>query len=300
MINPEQHFYFRVLGCTFQLTAPSSLKSRIFPRMELRPGRTDADFYLNINYDGTENFEQRNLKWFRMLSGKIAFEDNFTFLSFPHYSIKIEKSGSRSTIHLPPAFQQASIPESVLDLALMLSLREKGYLPLHASGGTLNKSVLFSGKSGCGKSTLIKRLSEIGGAVLSDDHIFLRGSKDGVLAHSYNHDIYLHTDGSESNAEKEVFPAGEEDNSSVISVFFAEVLVFPEFADTGMPRLINISAPEALMRAVPLTLPFQNQSDFSTIKTLCSQCDTLVFELPVSGERLKETKSILRRLLTGN
>lgn len=297
MPKPATHFNFRVLGNTFQLSASFSLKSKLYPRVELLEGEAPADFFINLNFCEVEEPDPRSIKWFRMLKGRIAFEGSSVFLNFPAYTIKIEKEGSSLTIFLPNVFKQAAIPESALDLALMLALREKGYLPLHASGGRLNRAVLFAGKSGSGKSTLVMRLAEIGGEVLSDDHVFISREDDTAMVSSYNHDVYLRSAATEYQLDKEVVTFDDTTGHSTVNKLIPEVLVFPYFTDTDHPQIIKIDPPNALMRAIPFTLPLRSQNDISMMNILCSQCEAYKLNLPASAERPEETKIILKNLL---
>ena len=291
------YFNFRVLGNTFQLSAPASLKSKLYPRLRLIEGEATANFFIGLDFCDVEEPDPRNIKWFRMLKGRIAFEGNSVYLNFPAYTIKIEKEDRNLTVFLPDAFKQAAIPESALDLALMLALREKGYLPLHASGGRLNRAVLFTGKSGSGKSTLVMRLAEIGGAVLSDDHVFISGEGDTATASSYNHDVYLRHEASQYNLDKEVVTFNDTTGPSTENKLIPEVLIFPYFTDVDRPQIIKIDTPNALMRAIPLTLPLRSQNDISMMNILCRQCEAYKLSLPAFAERPEETKIILKNLL---
>lgn len=299
MLRPVTQVNFRVLGNTFELSAPVSLKSKIYPRLKLVEGEARADFRIILNFCEVEEPDPRSIKWFRMLKGRIAFEGNSVYLNFPAYTIKIEKAGQDLTILLPDVFERVSLPESALDLALMLALRDKGYLPLHASGGRLSRSVLFSGKSGSGKSTLIMRLAEIGGAVLSDDHVYIGREGGRASASSYNHDIYLRSEASQINLDKEVVSIDKSSGGTVLDTMIPEVLIFPGFADIDLPQIKKIDTPDALMRAIPLTLPLRSQNDISMMNMLCSQCEVYKLNLPATAERPEEIKILLKKLLDG-
>ena len=113
----------------------------------------------------------------------------------PH-RLRLEPRGPAEVFSVEPPRE---VDEGLLagfDLALTRALARQGVLVLHGAGFVLDgRAVLALGPSGAGKSSTAAAALAAGGAVLSDDVVFLRPGEGGGVAWPGRRDLLLRSDG---------------------------------------------------------------------------------------------------------
>ena len=193
-------------------------------------------------------------------------------------SFRIDLEGRDVIIALPEDLAPEVIPNIPLDLGLMFFLKNYGYYPLHASGGILNgKGILFPGKTGSGKSTLAKTLYDSGGAILSDDRIFLNTISDEIYAHSFETELLLR--GDDRQRKIKISPG----SGRSVSIIKPQLLLFPVISGTDTPSLRGISPSDGMERLLSLTLFAEKQEDLNFLSRLAQKCRLQELALPEAG-----------------
>ena len=199
------------------------------------------------------------------------------------------------TVRVPLCGSGHRLPEALVELPLLLFLQSRGYHPLHASGGMLGAGILFAGKSGCGKSSLAGLLLELGGKVLADDRVYLFRRDDGKLNCRSGQPVLSlrHKLKSGSEGEIRLNPEIPRPDSS-LDAMAPEVLLFPRFRITEAPFLEKISASEAVMNLIPLSLPVDCGGGLGVMASLAKQCESYYLNLPASSPARAETRLLLQ------
>lgn len=162
------------------------------------------------------------------------------------------------------------VRKDLLTYALMLLLRRRGLLGLHASGvQRAGDGWLFVGNRGCGKSTQTYNLVRQGWGYLGDDALLLRAEGDRVEALALRRDLMLDPtpahaypelarDGPPSSATsgKRRLRIGEMRPARMVDRCSPRFLIFPEIVSTAESTLVPLSRTEALMRLVAQSAVF--------------------------------------------
>jgi hypothetical protein len=100
------------------------------------------------------------------------------------------RNGREITVEPHPHSDTANLPVWLLGRVMAYLFRQRGWLPLHASGVLIhNQCVLFLGASRAGKSTTAAAFHKLGHVVLTDDVAPVRMAGDGrcVLQAAWSH-----------------------------------------------------------------------------------------------------------------
>jgi len=291
----ENHSYlqYRILELVIQVEFPGGFVPGLYPRLKPLEEPETPDYFIDFIYTDIAPVLPSQPNWFKIFAGEMLFTPTLVYYRRSNRIIKIEKTLNRVAVYLPLQAQAYVPPEAVMDTALMLLLQDQGYFPLHASGGRLKSNFLFPGKSGCGKSTLAYRLFQCGGSFLADDHVFLRLEDHKIAAHSYIATALLRRNLQDANPDKTIFDFQHHQPGSVVSFLIPDTLIFPQFQPVEIPALQAITAAQAVMLLIPLTLPPQDSAAFARLTALAEQGRCFILHLPQAEEKPEQTKQLL-------
>ena len=296
MNSSNTYYHFAVLGKIISVAIQADYQKSPFPRIRMAEGTAEADYSIKVEIRRDKFSPPDGLTWLPLATGEIAYTDRN--IIYKHYGTftEVAEVENGASVKVYCKTDNITLPESLMDLALMTILRKEGYIPLHASGGMGKSNILFAGKSGCGKSTLAYRLAEIGGAFLSDDHVYLKRNDKQVTAHSFLHTALLREKPGDFNNDKHSYDIKKNLPAPSVENFCPETLVFPQFAACATPLLDKISSSDAIMRLMPLSMPPKTTDDLHILAFLSRQCQSYILSLPESMEKPEETKQIIKIL----
>ncbi len=123
-------------------------------------------------------------------------EDGSAYPATAPHRLRLEAHGPTVVISGEPPREVDEGLLAAFDLALTRTFARQGVLVLHGAGFVLDeRSVLALGPSGAGKSSTAAAALAAGGAVLSDDVVFLRPGEGGGVAWPGRRDLLLRCDG---------------------------------------------------------------------------------------------------------
>lgn len=286
------------LGYSFRIFCPDTHIDSLYQNYPGTSIKDEPEYQISISFNNDIETPKASSNWYKMLTGRLVFDGSLVFMDFHGYIIRLTKINNAIKVDFPDRFRRTRLPEAVLDTALMLLLKDKGLYPVHASGGSLKgKNLIFAGKSGSGKSTLAYRVYEAGGAVLSDDHIYLKMDGPRIFAKSYHRTILLREKPGDYTIDKIRFDLSAARPDAIIEEMLPDIVVFPELGNVDKPSIKELTPSEAAIRLLPLTLPPQTIKDFSLIAKLGQQCKSVLLTLPSAGEIQEKTHQILNKII---
>jgi hypothetical protein len=145
-------------------------------------------------------------------------------VAFPQQTGRFHIRGGREIVVDPlPGADAGVLTTLLLGRMMAYLLRQRGYLPLHASGVEIaGRGVLFLGETGAGKSTAAAALHTRGHRVLADDVSAVRISGAGVEVQAAWPGLRLHGDAVHAT-NRSATPTAFEDEKHVFRVVQPQV-----------------------------------------------------------------------------
>lgn len=252
----------------------------IYPELSPASFVHNPDIVIEIDVNPSLNVSSMRCDWFPFSGGRMGYSGGEALMEARNYSARMTLSGNHIRVEFGQEIANRPNQEIILETALMLILRNMGYLPLHASGGSLRRNILFAAKTGSGKSTLAFNIHQSGGRVLSDDRVYICQDNSKIIAHSLDSRILLKEGDTAAGRNTLSYDPEERHPGSKIYSMMPEVLIFPAIEEVKEHRLREISGAEATMRLLPLTLPLTNNRELNMITGLSRQCRR--FDLSIS------------------
>ena len=298
---------FSLLDSTLEVRSHIGPIEELLARTELKllsdneyDVKQPAEAVIHIDWADSKNCGAEPNKWYTLLDGKLGYSDKCIVIDLYDSRFFIHAIGNDITIAIPSNRIGIKLPAIIFETAWMTFFRDKGFHPLHASGGILNANILFPGKTKSGKSTLALRLHESGGRVLSDDRVYLLQHGETLYARSFSRKILLRSPGRYDNFGKTTIDPAEWGNGGDFDLMMPQVLVFPVLKPVKEPQLSPISAANSAMRLISLSLPPSEKKHLKIFFKLSRQCESYELLLPAAQEIPDIVRKLLSSIKTNN